>query len=416
MNQPITYDLIVIGGGAAGFFAALRAAEVASEANILILEGSTTTLNKVRISGGGRCNVTHACFDPGELVTNYPRGERELLGPFHKFAPGDTIDWFAQRGVETKIEEDGRMFPISDSSESIASCLEEEAEKLKVEIRLSQRVSKITSTDHGFTLQTKDGNSYQCAHLVVSTGGQPAMWEILKELGHEIVAPVPSLFTLKIKSKKLPSLAGISVPNAEIQFAGFDHVASGPVLITHEGLSGPGILRLSAWGARAFAEAGYQGELHINWLGKSKEETDELVSQSRQEEAKKAIGARGFGEIPHRLWSWLLGKCSIPLDQKWADLSNLQKEKLVSEMVATTLWVHGKSTFKEEFVTAGGVELSEIDFRRFESKKVPELFMAGEVLNIDAITGGFNFQAAWTGGWLAGGEIGKRIQKEKAAL
>lgn len=416
LTQPISYHLIVIGGGAAGFFAALQAAELAPRSRILILEGSTTTLNKVRISGGGRCNVTHACFDPGELVANYPRGERELLGPFHKFAPGDTIDWFAQRGVETKIEEDGRMFPITDSSESIASCLEEEAEKLGVEIRLSQRVNSITPEDHGFTLQTKDGNSYFCAHLVVATGGQPAMWEILEELGHEIVSPVPSLFTLKIKSKKLPSLAGISVPNAGIRFSGFDHVASGPVLITHEGLSGPGILRLSAWGARAFAETGYQGELQLNWLGKSQGEIEDSVNQSRREEAKKEIGARGFGDIPHRLWSWLLGKSDIPLDQKWADLSNLQKEKLVSEIGSTTLWVHGKSTFKEEFVTAGGVELSEIDFRRFESKKLPELFMAGEVLNIDAITGGFNFQAAWTGGWLAGSEIGKRINTKKATL
>lgn len=416
LTQPTSYHLIVIGGGAAGFFTALRAAEVAPHSKIMVLEGSTTTLNKVRISGGGRCNVTHACFDPGELVANYPRGERELLGPFHKFAPGDTIDWFEQRGVETKIEEDGRMFPITDSSESIASCLEEEAEKLGVEIRLSQRVNQIRQEEHGFSLQTKDGNHYQCAHLMVATGGQPAMWELLEELGHEIVSPVPSLFTLKIKSKKLPSLAGISVSNAKIRFSGFDHVASGPVLITHEGLSGPGILRLSAWGARAFSEAGYQGELLINWLGRSLDEIEDLVSQSRQDEAKKAMGARGFGDIPHRLWSWLLGKSGIPLDQKWADLSNPQKEKLVSEVAATKLWVHGKSTFKEEFVTAGGLELSEIDFRRFESKILPGFFMAGEVLNIDAITGGFNFQAAWTGGWLAGSEIGKRINTKKATL
>lgn len=416
MTQPKSYHLIVIGGGAAGFFAALQAAELAPRSRILILEGSTTTLNKVRISGGGRCNVTHACFDPGELVTNYPRGERELLGPFHKFAPGDTIDWFAQRGVETKIEEDGRMFPISDSSESIASCLEEEAEKLGVEIRLSQRVSRIKPEDHGFSLHTKDGNGYQCAHLVVASGGQPAMWEILEELGHEIISPVPSLFTLKIKSKKLPSLAGISVPNAEIKFSGFDHSASGPVLITHEGLSGPGILRLSAWGARSFSEAGYQGDLMVNWLGIATEEIEALLTQWRQEEAKKAMGARGFGEIPHRLWAWFLGKSGISTEQKWADLSNQQMEMLISEISATKLWVHGKSTFKEEFVTAGGVELSEIDFRKFESKVIPGLFMAGEVLNIDAITGGFNFQAAWTGGWLAGSEIGKRINTKKATL
>lgn len=416
MPQPKSYNLIVIGGGAAGFFTALRAAEVAPDASIMILEGSTTTLNKVRISGGGRCNVTHACFDPGELVLNYPRGERELLGPFHKFAPGDTIDWFEQRGVETKIEEDGRMFPISDSSESIANCLEDEVENLGVEIRLSQRVSQIQHEERIFSLQTKDGNHYQCTHLMVATGGQPAMWELLEELGHEIVSPVPSLFTLKIKSKKLPSLAGISVPNAQIRFAGFDQIASGPVLITHEGLSGPGILRLSAWGARAFAEAEYQGELSVNWLGAEPEVIEDLLSQWRQEEAKKAIGTRGFGEIPHRLWSWLLGKSGIPLDQKWADLSNLQKENLLSEITSTTLWVHGKSTFKEEFVTAGGIELSELDFRRFESKIIDRLFMAGEVLNIDAITGGFNFQAAWTGGWLAGSEIGKRINTKKATL
>lgn len=416
MTQHSSYHLIVIGGGAAGFFAALRAAELAPKANILLLEGSTTTLNKVRISGGGRCNVTHACFDPGELVTNYPRGEQELLGPFHKFAPGDTIDWFEQRGVETKIEEDGRMFPITDSSETIASCLEEEAAKLGVEIRLKQRVSEIKQEEHGFSLDTKDGNRYQCDHLVVATGGQPAMWDNLKDLGHQTVSPVPSLFTLRIKSKKLPTLAGISVPNAQITFAGFAQSTSGPVLITHEGVSGPGILRLSAWGARAFAEAGYQGELIINWLGKGAEEIDDSLTQWRQEEAKKAIGARGFDDIPHRLWSWLLGKSEISLEQKWADLSNPQKENLTKEITATSLWVHGKSTFKEEFVTAGGVELSELDFRRFESKIIPGLFLAGEVLNIDAITGGFNFQAAWTGGWLAGSEIGKRINTKKATL
>lgn len=408
MNQPAIYHLIVIGGGAAGFFSALRAADLAPDASILILEGSPSTLNKVRISGGGRCNLTHACFDPGELVSHYPRGEQELRGPFHKFAPGDTIDWFAQRGVETKIEEDGRMFPITDSSETIARCLEQEAESLGISINLKQRVSKVQKEGDGFLLETKDGKRYLCGQLMVATGGQPAMWEILADLGHEIVPPVPSLFTLKIKSKKLPSLAGISVPDAEIRFSGYEQSARGPVLITHEGLSGPGVLRLSAWGARAFAQAGYTGEITVNWSGRSAEEEDERLNEWRREEAKKAVGARGFGEIPHRLWNWFLGKSEIPPEQKWADVSNLQKEKLVQQITAMSLWMHGKSTFKEEFVTAGGVRLSEVDFRRFESKVIPGLFLAGEVLDIDAITGGFNFQAAWTGGWLAGSEIGNR--------
>ncbi|MDP5169745.1 MAG: NAD(P)/FAD-dependent oxidoreductase [Bacteroidia bacterium] len=410
MSEPLyDADLLVVGGGAAGFFAALRAADLAPEKRIVLLEGSGKTLNKVRISGGGRCNLTHACFDPAELVKFYPRGSKELLGPFHKFGPGDTLDWFEARQVEAKTEEDGRMFPITDSSETVAHCLEQEAENLGIQIRLSQRVTAIHRREEGFTLQMASGPSLTAPLVMVASGSQPAMWDIMARLGHEIVPPVPSLFTFKILAPGLSELSGISVPQARVSLPSQDIHTEGPLLITHEGLSGPAVLRLSAWAARAFADLNYRSKIEVNWTGLEEAKMEWQIQKVRAQDSKKNPGSTPLAGLPSRLWLWILGRAGVSANQRWADLTATQMEAIQRECLHCQLSMTGKSTFKEEFVTAGGVELSELDFRRFESRKVPGLFLAGEVINIDAITGGFNFQAAWTGGWLAGTEIGQRM-------
>ena len=406
-------DMIVVGGGAAGFFTALRAAELAPDSRVIILEGSAKTLNKVRISGGGRCNLTHACWDPAELVTHYPRGNQELLGPFHKFAPGDTIDWFEKRGVETKIEEDGRMFPVSDQSESVAACLEGEAKKKSIHVNLSARVNSISHNDDGFQVTTTAGDQRRSRFLVVATGGQTSMWKILGEMGHSIIPPVPSLFTFHIQNRGLHKLSGISVPNARIWASSYERPCSGPLLITHQGLSGPAVLQLSAWAARAFYEQGYQTEIRVDWTGRGAEWGEAFIQESREVSASRIVAARGQSDLPQRLWQWMVARSGIPDSTRWADLTSEQMAQLKENLSFCSLRMISKSTYKEEFVTAGGVSLKEIDFRTFESRIIPGLFLAGEVLDIDAVTGGFNFQAAWTGGWLAGTALGGRIRGDK---
>lgn len=401
-----TQRIVIIGGGAAGFFAALRCAELRPDAQVVILEAGKRPLQKVRISGGGRCNVTHACFEPRPLSKHYPRGEKALLGPFHQFCSGDTIAWFEDRGVSLKIEEDGRMFPTTDDSQTIINCFIKEAQQQGVELRLQTRVRAIRPPSPErprFQLKLSEDESLSADRLLVATGSSPQMWQQLEHLGIPMVAPVPSLFTFNIPDKDLHALAGISWPSVEVRLSTPKLQAAGPLLITHWGLSGPAILRLSAWGARELHETGYRFKLRLNWLSQhSQEELRTALSQLREKATKRQLHNQALFGFPKRLWAYFLKCAKIAPEQTGAQLSNKAINRLVQVLQAQELSVEGKSTFKEEFVTAGGVDLDAVDFKRFASKQIPGLYFAGEVLNIDAITGGFNFQAAWTGGWLAG--------------
>jgi predicted Rossmann fold flavoprotein len=405
---------LIIGGGAAGFFAAIRRAECFPDEDITILERGKAVLEKVRISGGGRCNVTHACWEPRELVKHYPRGGKELLGPFHKFACGDTMGWFGDRGVELKIEEDGRVFPTSDDSQTIIDCLWQAAKRKGVRILTRTRVSKITApptgvgdsqSDHNqpWTVQAGEDTFYADT-LFVTTGSNPAVWRMLEELGHRLVPPVPSLFAFDTKDTRLRNLSGISLPWAQVHIEGEKLKAEGPLLITHRGMSGPAILRLSAWGARQLAPTKYHFTLVVNWLARRPQDVTEELQELRKTEAKRQLTSRAYLDLPLRLWKSLVAAAGIPEGQQWSQLSKAQRDGLTEQFTAAKFAITGKSTNKEEFVTAGGVDLREVDFRTFRSKVHPNLYLAGEVLDIDAITGGFNFQAAWTGGYLAGGD------------
>lgn len=399
----MTKNVIIIGGGAAGFFAAITCAEADPLAKVVILEKGKQVLQKVKVSGGGRCNVTHACFDPRELVKNYPRGSKALLGPFNQFAPGDTISWFYDRGVELKTEDDGRMFPTTDDSQTIMDCLMDAADKAGVKIMTSQNVVSISKRDD-WEIETQNGEAFQAQKLMIAAGSSPRLWDMLAELGHRIVEPVPSLFTFNINDQRIKNLPGLSVPHATVKIVGEKLAASGPLLITHWGMSGPAILKLSAWGARLFHNRKYDFEISINWLGNENFD-DALASlkNAKLEEAKKLVANYNpLAIIPKRLWESFLQAANINAQLRWADISKSQINKLAGELTSGIFQVRGKSTFKEEFVTAGGIHLDEVNFRRFESKILPNLFFAGEILDIDAVTGGFNFQAAWTGGKLAG--------------
>ncbi|HMQ47607.1 MAG TPA: NAD(P)/FAD-dependent oxidoreductase [Saprospiraceae bacterium] len=406
--------IIIIGGGAAGFFAAIRSAELNPEASITILEAGKEVLSKVKISGGGRCNLTHACFIPKELAKFYPRGERELIGPFHRFCSGDTVEWFEKRGVPTKIEDDGRMFPVSDSSQSVIDCLVGQVRKYGVNVVLHHRVHQLippSETQKRWQIHTKN-QLFEADAVLVATGSSPAMWQLIEQLGHTIVEPVPSLFTFNIPDKRIRELPGLSMPNTSLSISGTKLQANGPLLITHWGLSGPAILRLSAWGARELAQRKYQFTLQVNWLGQNPTLVREKLEAFRQDFAKKLVLAQAQFGMPMRLWRSLAFNIGISESLRWAALSNKLIQQLCDELTQARFEVNGKSTFKEEFVTAGGVDLREVNFKTFQSKLFPSLFFAGEVLNIDAITGGFNFQAAWTGGWIAGEAIAERLNYE----
>ncbi len=409
MPNLIHCDFLVIGGGAAGFFAAIRAAEAKPGMKVVLLEKGREVLQKVKVSGGGRCNVTHACFDAKELVKNYPRGSKALLGPFSRFQPGDTIGWFDQRGVRLKIEEDGRMFPTSDSSMTIVNCLVQAAARAGVEVRMGENVTHFAKQENesgGWLVASQSGQQFHAKSLMVATGSSPRIWELLKELGLAIVPPVPSLFTFNIKDKRIEGLMGLSVPSATVRVVGEKLTATGPLLITHWGMSGPGILRLSAWGARILAEKVYKFEIEVSWLGYNSEEMVEELNEAKLEHAKKLVSSQcPFPSLPRRLWEAIVAAANISNELRWADLGKEKLRKLATELGAGRFQVTGKSTFKEEFVTAGGVDLDEVNFKTFESKLHPSLYFAGEVLDIDAITGGFNFQAAWTGGWLVGSAV-----------
>lgn len=406
---------IIIGGGAAGFFSAIQLAANHPKEDITILERGKSVLEKVRISGGGRCNVTHGCWDPRELSKFYPRGEKELLGPFNQFACGDTMGWFGDRGVELKIEDDGRVFPVSDSSQSIIDCLWNTAKAQGVKVLTKTRVSEIiapstsstapASAPEKWTVKAGD-QTFTADRLVVTSGSNPAVWKLLESLGHTLVPPVPSLFAFDTKDTRLRDLSGISMPWAQLNIAGEKLKAEGPLLITHRGLSGPAILRLSAWGARRLEPRKYNFELVVNWLAMRPVDVEEQLEDLKQTEAIRQIAARAYLDLPIRLWKSLVQAAGIPGDQQWSQLSKRQRAALVEQLTNARFHITGKSTNKDEFTTAGGVDLREIDFKSFRSKLYPSLFLAGEVLDIDAITGGFNFQAAWTGGWLIGNAEG----------
>ena len=394
--------VVIIGGGAAGYFAAITIAETNPNLKVLILEKSKNVLQKVKVSGGGRCNVTHACFDPKELVEFYPRGNKELIGPFHQFMTGDTMEWFEKRGVELKIEADNRVFPVTNSSQTIIDCLMKSAEKAGVILMINQRVEAISKINGQYKIRTNQ-DEYIADKLVITTGSNSQFWDILKNLGHHIITPVPSLFTFKINDPRIKQIPGISVPNATIKIAHSPFKSKGALLITHWGISGPAVLRLSAFGARFLAEKNYQFNVLVNWLSMSSPKVLEELKKIKKEQQKKQIMVRSvFYELPKRLWESLVLASGIDKEQRWADLSNIQLENLVNQLTKTVFNANGKTTFKEEFVTSGGIDLKEINFKRFESKIHENLFFAGEVLDIDAVTGGFNFQNAWTGGYIVG--------------
>jgi predicted Rossmann fold flavoprotein len=393
------YDIVIVGGGAAGFFTAINIVEKNPSYKVAILERGKEVLTKVKVSGGGRCNVTHACFVPNDLVKFYPRGEKELRGPFHQFCSGDTIEWFEKHGVELKIEEDGRMFPVSNSSQTIIDCFTHTVKKLGIDILTWQSVQSLFKGDDYWKVETNVA-TYSCQKIVLATGSNPKIWDLLSEIGHAIIPPVPSLFTFNIKDKRIKDLMGVSAV-ASVKVKNSKLEASGPLLITHWGMSGPGILRLSAWGARELADKKYQFAIAVNWLNEiTFEEAEEKLKELKLEHSKKAVSKKSPFEFPNRLWESLVFASEISEETKWADLTKKQLQNLALQLTKGEFQVNGKSTFKEEFVTAGGIDLKEINFKTMESKIHENLFFAGEIINVDAITGGFNFQNAWTGGFI----------------
>lgn len=394
------YDIVIVGGGAAGFFTAINAAENNPGLKILILERGKEVLTKVRVSGGGRCNVTHAEFIPAELVKRYPRGEKELRGPFHKFMTGDTISWFEQRGIELKTEEDGRMFPVTDSSQTIIDCFIRECKRLNIEIRTSASLKDFERFEEFWQLETNAG-TFLARKLMLATGSNSKIWSLLNKMGHSIVNAVPSLFTFNIQDERIKDLAGVAT-EAEVKIIDSKLESSGPLLITHWGMSGPAILKLSAWGARELNALNYNFSISINWLpGFNESEILERLKELKFSISKQQVATRPQFDLPKRLWKSIVTASGINSETKWANLNKEELINLARQLTAAVYKVNGKSTFKEEFVTAGGVALHEIDFKTFESKLHKNLYFAGEICNIDAITGGFNFQNAWTGGYLA---------------
>lgn len=422
------YDLIVVGGGAAGFYGAIQAALANSQLKIAIFERGKTVLGKVKVSGGGRCNVTHAAFEPLELSKNYPRGQKELLGPFHTYASGDVLGFFEERGVSLKVEGDGRIFPTTDSSQTIIDCFLSEIDMLGITVLKNSSIKQIEKSQkikNGWRITTMNKH-YHCKRLLITTGSNPKVWDLLKGLGHTIVKPVPSLFTFNCNDNRIKGLQGLSskasvaiLPktsygskitvglkskvNNEPLF-----IDEGSVLITHWGFSGPAILKLSAWGAKQLYDYNYNFRIKINWVSEyDLGNMEGLLNQVKIAEPKKTILKSKVVDLPTRLWSSLAKAAGIDPSLKWAEASKTQLRELAKQLTECEFKIEGKSTFKEEFVTAGGVELKEVNFKTFESKLLPNLFFAGEVLNIDAVTGGFNFQNAWTGAYIAAQAIAK---------
>jgi len=399
----------VIGGGAAGYFAAAACAAAAPEARVVILEGTQRPLTKVRISGGGRCNVTHDCFEPSALVGSYPRGHRELRGPFSRFQPKDTLAWFAARGVAIKAEADGRMFPTTDNSQTIIDCLQKAARDAGVETKLGAIVKAMTPKDGGFELTLRDGTLH-ASRVILCTGSAPSGHAFAKALGHQIVEPMPSLFTFNVKDPRIEGLAGVSFPTVALKLAD-QFKQNGPLLFTHWGLSGPAVLKLSAWAARELCVSNYRAELEICFTpGRTATAVQEEIWRHKLAHPRKQSSGDPAIDVPKRFWQRLVEIVVGPEPQPWADLSKDAASRLATELAAGRYAVDGKGVFKEEFVTAGGVNLKEVDFRTMESRVAPGLYFAGEVLDIDGITGGFNFQNAWTTGWIAGHAAAASLQ------
>jgi len=403
----------VIGGGAAGFFGAIACAEAHPHLSVVLLEAGREPLQKVRISGGGRCNVTHACFEPALLVQQYPRGGKVLRGAFSRFQPRDTVAWFSKRGIQLKTEADGRMFPVTDDSGTIVNGLMSSARKAGVLVKTQAPAASVKQQAQGFVVHLKSGERWQSDRLLLATGSSPQGLRLAQQLGHTIEPPVPSLFTFNIPDANLRELAGVSVPQARVRLQVADQPPleqMGPVLITHWGLSGPAILKLSAWGARALHGQQYRATLQIHWLpGRSPDQLRQWFAAMRQENARRAIVTIHPPELPRRLWRYLVQRANIADEQRWAELSRPQTHQLIQSLTEATYLVQGKGVFKDEFVTCGGVRLSEVNFKTMESRLCPGLYFAGEILDIDGVTGGFNFQNAWTTGWLAGQAMGATV-------
>ncbi|HRG25701.1 MAG TPA: NAD(P)/FAD-dependent oxidoreductase [Chitinophagaceae bacterium] len=403
--------LVVIGGGAAGFFCAVNAARMNPLLEVILLEKSSKLLSKVRVSGGGRCNLTHACFDMEEMSRHYPRGQRFVKKAFHRFFTTDTIQWFEERGVPLKTETDGRMFPQSDSSESIVNCLLREVNQYKVDIRMNAEVLQLQKTADGFDLQLSQGKTIEADYVCVACGGYPktSMFDWLLQTGHTIESPVPSLFTFNIPGHPVTGLMGVSVPAATVKISGTKLEETAPLLITHWGLSGPAVLKISARGARELAERNYHFSVNVNWLPGQQDQQLALQFRGiRTELAAQKISLRNPFGLPQRLWDLLLELSGIDKERRWADLPAKEQNKLVVNMVQCSFEVKGKTTFKEEFVTAGGIRLNDIDVNTMQSKIVPGLYFAGEIMDVDGVTGGFNFQHAWTSGFIAASSVAAR--------
>ena len=400
--------LIVVGGGAAGFFCAVNAARLSPTLEVVIVEKTSKLLSKVRVSGGGRCNVTHACFSIAEMIKKYPRGASFLKKSFHHFFTTDTINWFKDRGVELKTESDGRMFPSSNSSQTIVDCLMQEANRYGVEIWMNKEVKAVNKVNDGFELLFSNDTSQVANFLCIASGGYPksTQFEWLHQIGHTIESPVPSLFTFNMPGNPINALMGISVERAQVKIMGSKLAEEGPLLITHWGMSGPAILKLSAWGARELAAKNWQFGIIVNWLPAYNEQTlKDKFQLIRFDIAAQKISNRNPFLLPQRLWEYLLQQSGVNENSRWADLPAKEQNKLIKNICAQEFSVNGKTTFKEEFVTSGGIALEEVEHASMQSKIAPGLFFAGEVLNIDGVTGGFNFQNAWTTGWIAANAI-----------
>lgn len=402
------YDLIVIGGGAAGFYGAIQAATLKPGLKVLLIEKSTKLLAKVKISGGGRCNVTHHCFDAVQLSRHYPRGEKPLRNIFKTYEASKTVAWFESKHVKLKTEDDGRMFPITDSSQTIIDCLMQEAHRLKIRIEMGEGVVKIEKNESEFRIHTQTGKTYHSHYVLAATGGSPnhQAYEWIANTGHTIVPPIPSLFTFNDSEKKFSDLMGVAVPAAEVRIAGTKLSQEGPVLITHWGLSGPAVIKLSAWAAEHLHNLQYQFMALVSWIGPAKEDDIRLqLLEHKKTRGKQKVYANPLFALPQRLWLRVCELADIDADKIWAELPQKNMNRLMEFLIRCPFQIRGKTTFKEEFVTCGGVDLKEVDLETMQSKKLPGLYFAGEVLNIDGETGGFNFQAAWSTAYLAARSI-----------
>ena len=406
------YTIVVAGGGAAGFFAAITCASSISDCEVIIVEKSPEPLAKVAISGGGRCNVTHACFEPDALVKNYPRGHRELLGPFHRWQPSDTVRWFEERGVPLKTEPDGRMFPVTNQSSTIVECLKHEAQLAGVKILTRRGLESATCDDHRFELRLTDGSAMPCNRLLLATGGNQnsPVFKIAESMGHTINRLCPSLFSFDCRDDRIVDLAGISVPDVEVSVPGTQLHQRGPLLITHWGFSGPAILKLSSWGAPQLADLNYGFDLRVNWSpGDSDQTVKEQIAACRTGHGRKEIKNYCPWGLPTRLWQALLQPLGLADGLMWNKLPREAVHPMIDLVLRSPFAIKGKSMNKDEFVTCGGVRLDEVNFKTMESRKCRGLYFAGEILDIDGVTGGFNFQAAWTTGWIAGKSMGQDI-------